>query len=112
MRESTIVRKIMVAIRKRYPTAYVRKLSDRYTRGLPDILVVAKCADASYQFGGQSFRVCVSAILFVETKTPKGRVDQLQLNEAEEIEEAGGQHLFARDVETVLAKLKEMGAVP
>jgi hypothetical protein len=103
MRESTIVRDIMKKVRVAYPLAYVRKLADRFTRALPDILIVIPVRMLHCKRPGA---------LFVETKTLKGRAAKLQELEAEQIKRAGGSHLFARDAATVLARLKEMEAVP
>ena len=91
--EATLVRKIMKAVRLAYPAAYVRKLADKYNRGMPDILILAR------------------SVLFVETKTPKGRLSKIQLAELELIMAAGGEVLVAKTVEEVLDKLEEMGAM-
>ena len=108
MKESSLVRKIIAAIKKRYPHAYVRKLSDRYARGVPDILVVIHCAafvrglNARHEWGG---------VLFIETKTQNGKLSKLQEHELSLVRANGAEAIIARDVDAVLAKLSEMGAV-
>lgn len=64
--ESRICRKVMAAIRERYPHAFVVKLSDRMTRGLPDILAIYTNA-----------RHCL-VVLALEVKTAKGKPSKLQ----------------------------------
>ncbi len=103
MGEATIVRKIIAAIREKYKRAYVRKLSDRHQRGLPDILAVVPTALAYPQ-------ACLT--VFVETKTMKGKTSKIQDVELSRIKLAGGTAIVARDVETVLALLEQMGAMP
>ncbi len=106
MRESTIVAKIMKAVKQKYPKSYCRKLADRFTRALPDILI-----QLPVEFKQEkSWPVLISATLFVETKTLKGRAAKLQELERELILAAGGHHCFARDVETVMAELERLGA--
>ena len=85
MIESALVRRIIAAIRATRPEAYVRKLSDRYTRGLPDILVV---------WHGRA--------IFFEVKTEKGRLSALQSRERGAIWKAGGVAHVVRCVEQAL----------
>ena|ERR1700736_1908359 len=106
MREGYIVSRIMKAVRKKYPAAYVRKMSDRFTRGLPDVLIVAlRSYNTTLGYSKKSI------VLFVETKTDKGVCSKIQLREHELIHDAGAVCIVARNVATVLAKLEEMGAV-
>jgi hypothetical protein len=108
MSESTIVRTIIKAVKAKYPRAYVRKLSDRFTRGVPDILIVVHCSQA---MGKWFYQDEFCGVLFVETKTKKGRLSKLQGIELASIQENGGEAIIARDADTVLAKLEAMGAV-
>lgn len=95
MRESNILHAIMKAVAHREPKAYVRKLADRHTRGLPDLLIIVPTIYGPIQF-------------FVETKTRDGRLSPIQVAEHEKIEQAGGTVIVARDVQTVLDALEVM----
>lgn len=106
MKESALVQKIIKAVKAKYPNIYVRKLADRHTRGLPDIVIVVQCSVWIRQWNDKW-----AGILFVETKTDKGKPSKLQEKEIESIWRNGGEAIIARDVETVLAKLEGMGAV-
>src|SRR4029077_7727272 len=102
MGEATIVRKIMAAIKEAYPRSYCRKLSDRHTRGLPDILAIVPTSLAFPQ-------ACLT--VFVETKAPGGRVSEIQKVELARIKLAGATAIVARDVATVMGLLQKMGAI-
>lgn len=104
MRESSIVRKIVKAVKGKYPRSYLRKISDRYQRGMPDLLILFWYR-ASWADG------LVSQVLFVEAKTDKGRQSKIQKQEERQIVRSGGCYFVATDEESVLAKLAEMGAV-
>ncbi len=103
MKESAIVSRIIKKVKEKYPMAYVRKLSDRFTRGILDVLIVVKTKVVIYEQ--------YHCTLFVEVKTATGETSALQGKEILDIQQAGGEVLVARDVETVLAKLEEMGAI-
>lgn len=103
MKESVIVKKIIAAVRAKYPRAYVRKISDRFTRGLPDILIVVKtdvCDVEEYH-----------GTLLVEVKNEKGVLSKLQRKELVSVIDAGGKFIVARSVEDVLIQLGDMGAI-
>lgn len=102
MKESSLVSKIIAAVKVKYPNAYVRKLSDRFTRGIPDILIIV---------GTHQYSEYGSMTLMVETKIKNGKLSKLQEIELKSICYAGGEAISAYDVETVMAKLEEMGAV-
>ncbi len=105
MKESALVRNIMAAVRAKYPKAYVRKIADRFTRGIPDILIV---------FGRDGGDRLGTGVLFVEAKTDDGRVSQIQEAEHAAILGVGAFGCYvtvARNVESVLAKLALMGAI-
>jgi hypothetical protein len=100
-REATLITSIRAAIKKNYPRAYCRKISDRCTRGIPDLVIIFRCncyADAK------------SAVLFVETKTLDGTTSAIQDAEHHCIERAGGTVIVARSVQRVLDELESMGA--
>lgn len=108
MKEATLVQRIKLAVKERYPTAYVRKLADRFTRGLPDLLIVfrRRVTDSSRAQVG---------CLFVETKSTIGKSSALQLAEQKIINSLyaeGVLAIFARTTEEVIAKMNELMAVP
>lgn len=109
MKESALVSKIIKAVRAKYPRAYVRKLADRFTRGIPDILIVIHCSAFVHQWN-EDCEWC--GVLFVETKTKTGKLSKLQERELASICENGGKAIVARDSETVLKKLEDIGAIP
>lgn len=110
MRESALVRKIKAAVKAQWPTAYVRKLADRQTRGLPDLLIVVP-RDMRHL---SHSRPLSGITIFVETKTATGKVAAIQNAEQSDINVtlncANVKAIVARDVETVINKLREMGA--
>ena|SRR6185503_818755 len=108
MRESGLVRKIKKAVEEKYPRAYCRKLADRFTRGLPDLLILVP---VFRKMAGRVWGVEATLTLMVETKTQDGRLSPIQIAEHEAITKSGGVVLVARDVETVLAYLEEQGAI-
>ena len=89
MREARIVTQIMAAVRREWSGAYVRKLADRLTRGLPDLVIVVQ-----------------GVVLFVEVKNETGRSSRLQEKEGQEINKAGGIYLVAKSPDAVLAEIK------
>ncbi len=101
MKESDLVRKIMKAVKTKYPAAYVVKLADRYRRGLPDLLIVCPL---------MIWHASPSITLFVEVKTDDGVVSAIQAQEHREIFRAGGLLLVARSVEDVLMTLQRAEA--
>ena len=99
--ESNITRKIAVAVKERWPIAYVRKISDRFQRGIPDLLI-------AWAAGGRLL------FLAVEVKTEDGRVKPIQKVEGDEISRltgpsnGAGQWMVATNKDEVLSKMEEM----
>lgn len=91
MKESAIVRKIVKAVEREFPSAWVRKLSDRYTRGLPDLLIV-------YPMGN---------VLFVEVKRPGGKESKIQEHERNNVLSLGCNWIVVTDPEDVLEWIRE-----
>jgi Holliday junction resolvase len=89
--ESLIVGKIIKAIKHRYPDAYVRKLSDRFTRGLPDIICVIR-----------------GVFICIEVKTAVGKAAKIQEQEMDEIRRGGGWPILARSAEDALNYIWEI----
>lgn len=103
MRESSIVADIQKRVRAAYPRAYVRKLADRHTRGVPDLLIIFRASDGLAEWG---------STLLVEVKASKGKQSRLQEVEQREVEVAGGNYLLARSADYVLSELERLGAFP
>ena len=110
MKESALVRKIMLEVRRRCPNCHVRKLADRYTRGYPDIIIYAVSRLPARQL----------VVLEVETKSAKGKLSRLQEAEGSKVNQlglpaqVGGGILawiMARSVENVMNYLEAMGCV-
>ncbi len=98
MRESAIVRRIKQAVLKEYPTAWVIKIADRFTRFLPDLLIQYRCGTAR------------GATLYVETKAKDGVLSEGQKVEHHKIRLANGDVILARNAKTVLEALERRGA--
>lgn len=107
MKESALVRRIRINVKAKYPSAYVIKLADRFTRFLPDLLIVyRRSLSKSYVAGNTS-------TLFVETKVPKtGRLSEGQKSEHRKILLAGGELLIVTSAKKVLDWLEQQGAIP
>lgn len=91
MKESALVRAIIRAVRREYATAFVAKLADRHTRGIPDILILLP-----------------GITLFIECKAEGGRLAPIQRAVHQEIERAGGHVHVAYGVEDVLNTIEAM----
>lgn len=106
MKESRLVSQIILAVKTHYPRAWVRKLADRYTRGLPDILILFPRRD-----WGLSESI---GVLWVETKSASGKCSAIQLAEQEKImavDAEGVEVIVAKSVDEVLKALDELRAV-
>lgn len=101
--EASLVQSICHAVKRHYPLCYIRKLADRNSRGLPDLIIL---------FRRRPEFVDGAGTLWVETKTDHGRLSAIQEQEHRLIERAGGVVVVARDVATVLEILEEMGVQP
>lgn len=105
MKESTLVTKIIKEVRKRYPRAYCRKFSDRFQRGIPDILIAVPIL--LNEINGE-----ILFNLWVEAKTDTGRLSILQRMEGNEINRLPcALWMVARSVEEVIQVLVKHGAV-
>ena len=89
MNESPIVAKIRHAIAAEFPEAVFRKLNDRVTRGLPDVIIRWR-----------------HLWLMVEVKRPEGKETKLQAFERERCNAAGGLWLLVTSPDDVLAVLR------
>ncbi len=110
-REATIVQRIRKAVRAKYPTAFVMKLADRFTRGVPDLLIVFRRhnrMDPDLRFMDST------GVLFVETKTKDGVMSEIQRDTVRKllgIAPHGCNAIVATTVDEVLTALDMMGAV-
>lgn len=91
MREAYLVRDIVKAVKARYPRAFIAKLADRHTRGLPDLLVVLS-----------------GITIFFEVKTKLGSVSPIQRAIHEKIERAGGSVCVVRSVKEAIRAIREL----
>lgn len=84
MTESQLQTKILKHIKRKLPEAFVWKISDRWFSGVPDILLI-----------------CNGRFLFIEVKTPRGRVQPIQRQVFKLMRRAGAEVKVVRDIETV-----------
>ena len=90
--EAALVRAIIRAVTGEYPKAIVVKLADRFTRGLPDLLIVT-----------------LSTVYFVECKSEIGKLTPLQQAFQRRVDAVGGRvlHAVARSVHDVMSMLMD-----
>lgn len=110
MRESAIVGKIIKKVKEKYPRAYIVKLSDRYHRGLPDLMIHLHVVDTQYSTISRT--LTYSLAFFVEVKAAKGRLSAIQAAEHEKIKRSGGMIIVAKCADDVLFVLEMMDAIP
>lgn len=84
MREYNLVAQIRKHIKARWPKAFVSKLSDRNTRGVPDMLIIVQ-----------------GHWLLVEAKVGKNVASPIQRAIMAEIMNAGGQAMTVRSAKEV-----------
>mgnify|MGYP001561243504 CR=1 FL=1 len=96
-RERDFYEKIMNVVRKKYPRAYVRKIADRFSRGIPDIVITFPCKGEG-------------RTLYVEVKMVGEKCSRLQEEEHEQIRRACGTVVIAYGVDDVMEMLDVMGA--
>lgn len=84
MKGSALQQAIREKVLARHPDAYVRKLADRYTRGLPDLVII-------YVSPAQ----CL-VVLMVEVKGTGDRMSALQEEEQRQIEALGARTFCGR----------------
>jgi Holliday junction resolvase-like predicted endonuclease len=94
VKEISIVHAIEKEVRATYPKAWVRKLADRYTRGLPDLLIVLP--------GG--------TVVFVEVKRDDGRLAKLQAHNAFTVNRLGANWFVTTSVREVMTYIQGLRA--
>lgn len=87
--EATIVDNIRHDVAGEFPEVWLRKLNDRVTRGLPDIIIRWR-----------------GLVMFVEVKKPAGKESKLQAFERERCNADGGLWLLVTSSADVLAVLR------
>lgn len=91
-KETALQNKVIVVLKKIFKEdIWFSKISDRYNRGIPDII---GCIDGMF-FG-------------LELKRDKGRPSKLQLYNIDKIKKAGGTVCIVRTVEESLLIIKSM----
>jgi len=90
MKESNLKRNTLRWLKRKYPHAVVWKISDRYTSGLPDVLVVKS---------GQT--------IWIELKTDIGVTSKLQNYMINKLRSAGAEVYICRNLEEVKEIFKE-----
>lgn len=107
VKEAVIVKKIMAEVKQKCPRAWVRKLSDRFTRGLSDIMIAAPAKRAD----GEEYLF----LLAVECKRLGEKPTELQEVEGVEINALPCARWIVatgmEDVERVLSILQEHGCL-
>ena len=108
-RESSRYKRILDAVKAKYPRAVCRKVADAYTRGWPDLeILFPRVTLLSPVETVESV-----GVLHVEVKTESGRESPLQIETILMLNQIadGCQAIFAEDAADVLAALEDMGAV-
>lgn len=73
MSETTLKTKVIKYIKKHYPAAFIYKTCDRFTVGIPDIII---CRNGLF--------------IAIELKYKSGQPTKMQLKRIEQIRDAGG----------------------
>jgi hypothetical protein len=106
-KESVLVSKIIKTVKKMCGSrVWIRKISDRYTRGLPDLVMVANC-----WWPSSNANVC--AVFFIECKTKDGKLSKLQSQELKSLSSvADGDFvrvIVATSVDDIVKELVALG---
>lgn len=100
MTEAVLVAKIKKHIEARWPGCVVIKLSDRFTRGLPDLMVIGTV---------RSGTEITTEILFLEVKLPGGKLTKLQRHWLEQLRATGAEAGVFKSIEQVENVLQFLG---
>jgi len=90
--ETRLKNKVIGFIRKNYPTAWVYKACDRFTSGIPDLLI---CKEGEFYA--------------VELKAGSNKSTHIQDHVLRKIRDAGGQAAVCRSVEDVKRFIEKGG---
>jgi hypothetical protein len=85
MTETQLKNQVRTAVRNLYPGAFIWKIHDNFTAGIPDLLIIIQ-----------------GVHIFIELKTPKGKVEPIQEWTLYKIKEAGGCTFVCRSKKEVL----------
>ena len=107
MREADLVRKIMAAVKRLRPNAVIWKLSDRYTRGLPDLLILVPGFRIAWSGSVVKGTEGATHIFAVECKARRGRLEKLQAEQGKKLASLPGcRWVVARCVEDVTEPIR------
>jgi len=89
MTETSLKNSVRATVRKAYPLAFIWKIHDGFTAGIPDFLIIIR-----------------GVHIFIELKTPCGKVEPIQTYTIDKIKSSGGRAHICRSVEEVLEVIK------
>jgi len=89
MTETSLKNSVRTAIRKAYPRAFIWKIHDGFTAGIPDFLIIIR-----------------GVHIFIELKTPRGVVSPIQEYTITKIKSSGGRAHVCRSVNEVLEAIR------
>lgn len=89
MLELDLKRKVLKAIKKQFPKAWVWKISDRFYSGIPDLFIIHN-----------------GVHIFIELKRPGEKPTKIQIYTMNKINEAGGFALCVSSVGTAMQAIK------
>ncbi len=87
--ETRLKENIKKAVKMKYPNAFMWKVSDRYTNGIPDLLIINNGVHT-----------------FIELKAGKNNTSRIQRFQIRRIKGAGGSAYVCRTVSEVMNVLK------
>jgi len=93
--EATLVRKGMQRIKQQWPDAYIIKIADRMTRGIPDVLAFV-------------VHEKTMIVLALEFKTPIGRLTGIQIQTMQRLETLGHKSEFGMLVARVIRSMEDV----
>lgn len=85
MTETSLKNSVRIAVKKVYPLAFIWKIHDGFTAGIPDFLIIIR-----------------GVHIFIELKVKTGQISRIQEWTLYKICEAGGQAFVCRSVKEVL----------
>lgn len=93
MLERDLIDKARISIKRHFPDAWIWKINDRTTSGIPDLLIIN---DGRH--------------IFFEMKRPNaGKISKIQKVQVDRINNAGGEAYFCDSVEKVIKLLTLKG---
>lgn len=83
--ETSLKRRVLSALKTQHPGSVVFKIADKFTAGIPDLIIVIN-----------------GRVIWIELKTPKGKVSNIQQYTIDKINSAGGRAYICRSVDEVM----------